>query len=247
MNNAGQERMRLNRFLASSGFGSRRACEELIREGVITVNGVVTRALHETVMPAKDTVRVRGKTVRPVGRHVYLMMYKPKGYLTTMKDPQERKSVVSLLPKTGVRLFPVGRLDRDSEGLLLFTSDGEIAHGMAHPRYAVSRYYRVDLATPFPRELLPRLESGVMAGGERLRAHKAWLQGEKRHGHQIQLVLRTGRKREIRRLLAALRFDVVRILRYGFGPLRLGSLELGNTRRLTAQEIKELRGLMREA
>jgi len=235
--------MRLNRYLAACGLGARRTCEQLISEGHVSINEYTVTDLATMVSPQTDTVCVDGEPIRPPTSHVYIMMNKPKGYITTMKDPENRRSVVSLLPKSTRRVFPVGRLDRDSEGLLLFTSDGSTAHYLSHPRFRIERFYRVDVSPPFPRNLLRSLEHGVRSHGEELAVHKASLEGRRAVGRQLNLILRTGRKREIRRLLEAHGYQARRILRYGFGPLRLGSLSTGESRTLTRAEISLLTSL----
>ena len=232
--------MRLNRYLAACGLGSRRTCEQLIREEHVSINEHIVTDLSTVVSPHTDTVSIDGEPIRPPLRHVYIMMNKPKGYITTMKDPENRRSVASLLPNSPRRIFPVGRLDRDSEGLLLFTSDGMTAQGLSHPRFGVERFYRVDVSPPFPRNRLRSLERGIRIHGEKFAVHKASLVGNRAVGRQINMVLRTGRKREIRRLLEGHGYDVRRILRYGFGPLRLGSLSPGETRHLTDSEVSTL-------
>ncbi|MBN1424431.1 rRNA pseudouridine synthase [Candidatus Fermentibacteria bacterium] len=236
--------MRLNKYLASSGLGSRRACEQLIADGIVTINGEPAQGPFQQVDPARDRVAVAGETVRPPKHPIYVMLHKPAGYITTVKDPESRRTVMSLLPKTAERLFPVGRLDRDSEGLLLFTSDGETANRLAHPRYGIQRFYRVEVNLPFPASKLRDLERGVFVEGELLAVAKARLDPPRDQGKRLELVLVTGKKREIRRLLQAMGFAVTRILRYGFGSLRLGDLPLGKTRRLSPAEIRQLKEIV---
>jgi len=232
--------MRLNKFLASCGLGSRRSCETLIAEGIVEVNGAPATGPFQQVDPDKDRVTVAGETVRQRRRAVYLMLHKPRGYLTTVSDSQSRRTVMELLPRSAVRLFPVGRLDRDSEGLLLFTSNGDVANRLAHPRYGIQRFYRVEVNTPFPASRLKDLERGVFVDRELLSVARARLASRGDSSRRLDLVLVTGKKREIRRLLHASGFDVVRILRYGFGPLRLDDLPEGKTRRLSADEVRGL-------
>ena len=238
--------MRLNRYLAACGLGSRRNCERLIIEGHVSVNDMPVTDLASVVIPGKDAVCVDGETMRIPTAHVYIMMNKPKGFITTMRDPENRRSVAFLLPHTARRVFPVGRLDKDSEGLLVFTSDGMTANGLAHPRFGIERFYHVTVSPPFPRNRLRELERGINIGGEKLSVHAASLEGKHATGRQLNLILRTGKKREIRRLLEAYGFQVRRILRYGFGPLRLGSLSPGRTRPLTGPEISSLLSLEHE-
>lgn len=233
--------MRLNKFLAACGLGSRRSCEMIIAQGVVEVNGAPARGPFQQVDPSRDRVTVAGETVRPRDHAVYLMVHKPQGYLTTTSDPSSRRTVMELLPRTGGRLFPVGRLDRDSEGLLLFTSDGEMANRLMHPRWGIQRFYRVDVNPPFPASRLRDLERGVFVEGELLAVAGARLASGGDQGRRLELVLVTGKKREIRRLLEAVGYSVTRILRWGFGPLRLGDLPEGTARKLSPAEIRQLR------
>ena len=233
--------MRLNRYLALCGLGSRRRCEALIDEGIVEVNGTVVAVPYLDIDLESDTVRVNGERVIPRTKEIYLVLNKPKGYLTTRSDPGGRRTVMALLPKRGEGVFPVGRLDRESEGLLLLTTDGDLAQRLAHPRYGVPRYYRVELTVPFPAHRVNELLNGVYDHGEHLSVSHARLHGRRGKDKRVDLVLHTGRKREIRRLFAALGYSVTRILRYGFGPLRLGTLEPGMTRPLSAREIKALK------
>jgi 23S rRNA pseudouridine2605 synthase len=233
--------MRLNKYLALCGLGSRRKCEGLIAEGIVEVNGIKAGAPYLDVDLESDTVRVNGERVMPRKKEIYLVLNKPKGYLTTRQDPADRKTVMALLPKGAEGVFPVGRLDRESEGLLLLTTDGELAQRLAHPRYGVPRYYRVELTLPFPAHRLKELQKGVYDHGEHLSVSHARLHGRRSKDKRVELVLHTGKKREIRRLFTALGCRVTRILRYGFGPLRLGALEPGTTRALTTQELHALR------
>lgn len=233
--------MRLNRYLASCGLGSRRECEQLIRDGLVTINEKPVSEPYVRVALGQDVVKVSGEGVKPPTRHLYLMMNKPKGYLTTTTDPEGRRTVMSLLPKSPDRLFPVGRLDQDSEGLLLFTTDGALAQQLAHPRYGIPRFYRVELATPFPSFRLKELQKGAQDRGEHLCVTRARLCGRGKKSKRVEVVLYTGKKRELRRLFAALGFPVIRILRYGFGSLRLGDLEPGATRVVSPDELVALR------
>jgi 23S rRNA pseudouridine2605 synthase len=233
--------MRLNRYLASCGLGSRRKCEALIEEGLVEVNGVNVTGPYVDIDVERDLVRVNEERVVPRAREIYLLLNKPKGYITTKDDPAARKTIMALLPKGAEGVFPIGRLDRDSEGLLLLTTDGALANRLAHPRYGVPRYYRVELAVPFPAQRLNELRKGIYDRGEHLSASRARLYGRKSKEKRVEVVLYTGKKRELRRLFTALGFPVTRILRYGFGPQRLGTLEPGESRPLSPQELGELK------
>ncbi len=233
--------MRLNRFLALCGLGSRRKCEELISQGLVAVNGSAVSEPSLQVLADEDRVTVGGETVLPPRKHVYIMLNKPKGIVTTTSDPQSRRTVISFLPPNLQGIPHVGRLDKNSEGLLVFTTDGDVAFRMTHPRHGVPRFYRVELSTPFPGSKLKDLVSGTSDRGEHLSVSKARLSGRDKKSKRLDMVLGTGKKREIRRLLSAFGFKVTRILRYGFGPLRLGDLASGAIRPLTAGEVAKLK------
>ncbi len=234
---------RLQKYLARAGVASRRKAEELIRAGRVTIDGRVAR-LGERV-PEGAEVRVDGKLVPPPGPPVVLALYKPPGYTTTKSDPHAERTVYELVPDLP-GLVAVGRLDRDSEGLLLFTNWGELAHRLAHPRYGVEKVYRVTSrrGTP-PRALLRRLERGVVEGGERLVAKKA-----RPAPHGAVLTLTEGKKREVRRMMRAIGYPVERLLRVKYGPVRLSGLRPGRWRRLSEEEVAALAravGLWEEA
>ncbi len=234
---------RLQKYLARAGVASRRKAEELIRSGRVTIDGRVAR-LGERV-PEGAEVRVDGKPVRPPDERVVLALHKPRGYTTTKRDPHAERTVYELVPDLP-GLVAVGRLDRDSEGLLLFTNWGELAHRLTHPRYQVERVYRVTSrrGTP-PVHLLKRLERGVVEGGERLSAKKA-----RPAPHGAVLTLTEGKKREVRRMMRAIGYPVERLLRVKYGPVRLGGLAPGRWRRLSEEEVAALArtvGLFEEA
>jgi len=228
--------MRLVKFLAHAGVASRRAAEQIVFAGRVTVGGESVRDPARDVQDG-DHVAVDGHLVALERRQVVIALNKPAGYVSTAKDPQGRPTVVSLV-QGRERLYPVGRLDADTTGLLLLTNDGELAHRLTHPRFEVPRVYRAVVRNPPVREhALRRLREGVElddgmtapAGVRRLAADR------------VELVIREGRKRQVRRMLDAVGHRVVRLERVAFGPLRLGDLPLGGHRMLRAAEIEELR------
>ncbi len=224
---------RLQKYLARAGVASRRKAEALIRAGRVTVDGRVAR-LGERV-PAGAEVRVDGRPVRPPEERVVLVLNKPRGYTTTKSDPHAVRTVYQLVPDFP-GLVAVGRLDRESEGVLLFTNWGELAFRLAHPRYGVEKVYRVvsRRGTP-PSILLRRLERGVVEGGERLVAKKA-----RPAPHGAVLTLAEGKKREVRRMMRAIGYPVERLFRVKYGPVRLGGLAPGRWRRLSEEEVAAL-------
>lgn len=230
---------RLQRALARAGFGSRRTSEELIVAGRVEVNGRVA-TLGDKVDPTHDEVLLDGVRVNldPNVRHYAL--HKPAGVVTTMRDPQGRPSVRDLLPTDGPRVFPVGRLDRDSEGLLLLTNDGELANRLTHPRYGVEKEYLAEVAgRPLARHV-SALRRGVELDDGPARATAARIVDARADRGQLRLVMTEGRKREVRRLLAAVDLPVTRLVRLRVGPVTLGSLRPGAIRELTADEVRGL-------
>jgi 23S rRNA pseudouridine2605 synthase len=229
---------RLQRALARAGFGSRRACEEVIDAGRVEVNGRVA-TLGDRVDPERDEVRVDGRRVGvdPGLRH--LALHKPRGVTTTMRDPHAERDLRGLLPK-GPRVFPVGRLDRDTEGLLLLTNDGDLAHRLAHPRHGVEKEYLAEVeGTPTARQL-GRLRRGVSLEDGVARALEARAAGRSGARGAVRLVLAEGRKREVRRMLDAVGLPVRRLVRTRVGPVRLGRLRPGEVRELTPAEVRAL-------
>ena len=242
----GSRSVRLQKFLASAGYGSRRACEEFILEGRVTVDGEDVTDLGAKVDPESQEVRVDGERVRPHRKRYYLIN-KPPGYVSTNRDPRGRPRVIDLVPEKNVRLFTVGRLDENSQGLMLVTNDGDLAERLAHPRYGVPRRYRVQVVGRPTRETLAQLKRGMHFSDGRFRVHEARIAGTKGGSTFLELVLRQGHNREIRRLLARAGHKVIFLQRVGFGPLRLGRLGLGKSRPLLPAEIKQLREYRKSA
>ncbi|SRR6266508_4220808 len=233
---------RLQRSLARAGLGSRRAGEDLIRAGRVTVNGRVA-TLGDRVDPARDRVAVDGETIPLRPDLVYLAFHKPAGVVTTARDPQGRPDLRAFAPP-GARVFPVGRLDRDSEGLLLLTNDGELSNRLMHPRYGVRKEYLAEVeGTPSERQMA-RLVRGVELEDGLARAMSARATGRAGGRGAVRVVMAEGRKREVRRMLAAVGLPVTRLVRTRVGPVRLRRLPPGEVRPLDPDEV---RALYREA
>jgi 23S rRNA pseudouridine2605 synthase len=229
---------RLQRALARAGLGSRRSCEELIRDGRVAVNGV-RATLGDRVDPTRDRVEVDGSVlvVDPGAR--YYALNKPVGVVTTLADPQGRRDLTEFLPE-GARVVPVGRLDRDTEGLLLLTNDGDLANRLTHPRYGVEKEYLAEVdGTPTARTLA-RIRAGVALEDGVARALEARGEGSTGERGAVRLVMGEGRKREVRRLLAAVGLPVRRLVRVRVGPVRVGRLKPGEIRPLSSDEIRAL-------
>ena len=239
--------MRLNRFLAAAGLGSRRACEAIITAGRVQVNGRPVTNLATTVLP-EDAVKVDNRAVH-AEQQVCVLLNKPVGFLSTRTDPNQRDTVFDLLPPDMPRLFHVGRLDLDSEGLLLLTNDGDLALRLTHPRYKIEKEYEVLLDRPFDTALTEKLLHGVyipvdnrVEGGppERVRAKAEAI--HRLGPNKLKVILRQGLKRQIRLMFLEVGYEVKRLERVRLGPLRLGRLKTGAWRYLDAGEVAALRG-----
>lgn len=232
---------RLQKFLARAGLGSRRGCETLITTGRVRINGAPARTLGVRVDPGRDVVAVDGERVRPPRRTLSLVVHKPAGCVTTLRDPEGRPVVSALVPERGLpRLFPVGRLDFDAEGLLLLTNDGELAERLTHPRYGVARTYHVKVKGQPDAAALGRLVRGVAHDGERLRAAQATLVRRTPANAWLAIVVTEGRHHQVKRLCEAIGHPVLRLQRVRFGPLVLGDLAPGRWRPVTPAEAEAL-------
>ncbi len=234
--------MRIARALALGGIAARRKCEAFILEGQVAVNGKVVRDLGRQVEPGKDEIRFRGKPLS-FEAPVYFMLHKPAGTTTTVSDPHAEKTVIELLPeqlRRDKRLFPVGRLDRETTGLLLFTNDGELANRLTHPRYEVAREYEVRLDRPLEPKDREKLLRGIQLEDGPARAEQV----KQPEPGRVQLILREGRNREVRRLLQAIGYRVNALCRLSFGPLKLGELPIGRGRLLAPEEAGKLKHLL---
>lgn len=230
---------RLQKYLADSGVASRRASEQIIAEGRVTVNGQVVRELGTKVDPAKDKVAVDGRPVRPK-RKIYVALHKPKGYLCTKKDPEGRRTIGDLLPQEWEILQSVGRLDNDSEGLIFLTNDGDFSLKLTHPRYGIRKKYIVTALGRVEPSLLARFMAGIEDAGELLKVAKARILSANNSRSVVELELAGGKNREIRRLFAAVDLEIERLQRVSIGPIKLGELPAGKWRILTETEIKSL-------
>lgn len=239
---------RLVRFLAHAGVASRRHAENLIAAGRVQVNGVVIREQGSRVDSARDIVQVDGRTVEAGSEHVYIMLHKPAGYLSTVSDPLGRPTVLDLLPPDlrRRRVYPVGRLDNDTSGLLLLTNDGDFALHLTHPRYALAKHYEALVEGRPGNTALHGLRQGVLItedNGRRYKTAPARIDYIRHEGTatRLGLTIHEGRKRQVRRMLATVGLPVLALKRLGIGTLRLDSLPGGKWRFLTEAEVSELR------
>jgi 23S rRNA pseudouridine2605 synthase len=230
---------RLQKVLAAAGVGSRRACEELIAAGRVTVDGRVA-ALGDKVDPTRAEIYVNGERVVTDARLVYLALNKPRGVVSTMDDERGRAALADYLGNVPQRVFHVGRLDADSEGLLLLTNDGSLAHRLTHPSYGVAKTYLVEVPGPVRRGLGKQLLSGVELEDGPARADAFRVVDSVPGRVLVEVVIHEGRKHIVRRLLAECGYPVTRLVRTAIGPIRLGDLKAGRTRRLTPAEVAAL-------
>ena len=232
--------VRLQKFLADAGIASRRAGEEMILEGRVSVNGEVIRELGTKVDPLHDRVHVDGRAVKPK-RKLYIAVHKPPGYICSRTDPEQRRTVQDLFPKEWASLLhSVGRLDFKSEGLIFYTNDGEFSLRMTHPRYGVRKKYLVTVKGEVTTENLRTLQKGVYEGEDVLRALQGRILKATKSHSLVELTLGEGKNREVRRMFEVLGFEVERLQRVQIGPIKLGQLPRGKWRTLTEPEIKSL-------
>ena len=235
---AADSSQRLQRFLASAGFGSRRQCEELIEAGRVDVDGQIVTKLGSTVDSSVQKIRVDGVLLKKQ-KPVYFAVNKPVGVVTTNRDPHGRPRVVDLVPPDE-RVFPVGRLDRSSEGLILLTNDGELAQRLTHPKFGVRKVYRVTVAGKVETETMRQMRKGIYIAEGFVQVEGAKLLKARSSATELEIVLREGKNREIRRILARLGHKVQTLRRIAVGPLRLGDVPPGAYRVVTSQEVEKL-------
>ncbi len=232
--------VRLQKVLAAAGIGSRRHCEELIGAGRVEVDGEVVRRYGARVDPQSQVIRVDGRRIPAREDLVYLALNKPAGVLTTMSDSRGRPTMADLLGDITERLFHVGRLDYDTEGLMLLMNDGELAHRLAHPRFGVPKTYLAEVSGPVPRDLGRELISGITLEDGVASADKFRVVERLGNRALVEVTLHEGRKHVVKRMLAAAGHPVNRLVRTHVGPISLGSLRPGSTRRLSVKEVGDL-------
>jgi 23S rRNA pseudouridine2605 synthase len=229
----------LQKVLAHAGVASRRAAEQMMLAGRVWVDGRPATTLGMRVDPQRSQIEVDGQRVHVSTDHEYILLNKPSGVVTTVRDPQGRPTVMDLI-RSDRRVYPVGRLDADTQGVLLLTDDGELTHRMSHPRYEIPRTYLVEVRGLVPDAAVRRLVAGVRLEDGPARAKTAKVIRSASSRTQLELVLTEGRKREVRRMLESIGFPAVKLVRTRFGPLTLRGLKAGKTRLLTPQEVGEL-------
>lgn len=233
--------MRLQKYLASCGIASRRTAEKYILEGRVTVNGEIVQVLGTQVDELSDLVQVDGTTVHPETEKHYLAYNKPIGEVTTVSDPEGRATVMDRFRDYPVRLFPVGRLDYDSEGLILLTNDGELMNQLLHPSYEIQKSYLTRVSNHVSDEEIRMLRKGVMIDGKLTAPAQIRLIRHEAFSTDLLITIHEGRNRQVRRMINAINHQVVRLKRVRFGPIQLGDLPSGMWRKLTDEEIQKLR------
>ncbi|MDR2116368.1 MAG: rRNA pseudouridine synthase [Planctomycetaceae bacterium] len=228
----------MQKILAVAGFGSRRQCEELIEQGRVEVDGSVA-LLGCKVDPVRSEIKVDGERLKK-SKPVYLALFKPKGYLCTNHDQQGRAKTLDLIPKTFGRLFLIGRLDMDSEGLILLTNDGALSERLTHPKYGVSKVYRVQVAGEVTQDSLNRLRQGMYFAEGFAKVSGAVIKRQHKQSTILDITLAEGKNREVRRLFARLGHKVLTLIRIAVGPVKIGKLTPAEWRHLTRQEIDQL-------
>lgn len=234
------DKIRLQKFLAECGVASRRKSEELIESGKVKVNGTVAH-IGDKVSPKKDIVLVSGKKVRKESSKYYIMLHKPRGFITTMSDEMDRKCVAQLIKDVGARVYPIGRLDKDSEGLLLFTNDGEFANAITHPTKHVPKTYRVTIRPDITEEQVTKMMTGIMIDGQKTLPADVRVVTREPNRAVVEIVLCEGRNRQIRKMCEELNLDVARLKRVAVGTIKLGMLKQGKWRHLTPEEVGRLK------
>ncbi|GKU24703.1 pseudouridine synthase [Clostridium folliculivorans] len=233
---------RLQKFMARCGVASRRKCEELILSGIVSVNDIIIKELGTKIDCDKDIVKVSGKEIRPEEKKRYIMLNKPEGYISSVKDEHDRQTVIDLI---GIqeRIFPIGRLDFDSSGLLLLTNDGEIYNKLIHPRQKIAKTYIAIVNGMFSKDDIRRFENGIDIGGYITADAKIEVLEIQEDRSKIRLQIHEGKNRQIRKMCAALNHEVLELTRVSIGEIKLGTLEKGNFRELTEAELNYIKSL----
>jgi len=231
---------RLQKLISQAGISSRRAAEDMILAGRVTVNDVVVTELGSKADPAIDTITVDGKPVRPVTSHLYILLNKPAGYMTTLDDPEGRPLVTGLLKEISERVYPVGRLDYNTEGLLLLTNDGDWANKLMHPRHEIDKEYHVRVRGKAHKSQIDQLAAGVMLDEKKTAPASVRLIKDGEQNDWLSITIHEGRNRQIRRMCEAVSLSVVRLKRVRYGNLELGFLKSGQFRTLTEAEVADL-------
>jgi pseudouridine synthase len=237
---------RIQKILAKAGIASRREAERMVVEGRVSVNGKIVETLGFKADPSRDHIKVDGKRLAPFEPRVILLLNKPRGYLSTVKDPKGRPTIMDLLKNVGWRIYPVGRLDFDAEGLLLLTNDGDLAHLLSHPRFSIPKTYLVKVAGVPEEKKLIRLRRGVRLEDGEARAVSCSLIRQREKNSWVRIVVTEGRNHLVKRMFAAIGHTVLKLKRIEYGPVRLGDLPFGQFRSLTPEEMEKVKQISSE-
>lgn len=237
-----QGTIRLNKFLANAGFEARRKIEDFLKENKVEVNGVRVFESGVRINPVKDQVRLNGRLVEPKHSYLYIMLNKPKGVISTTSDEQGRKSVLSLVSHQD-RIYPVGRLDQNTTGLILLTNDGELANKLTHPSFEVSKTYQALVSSKPSLVQLKKLRNGVYLKEGKTAPAQVEIIKDMGNRALLELTLREGKNHEVRRMCSKVGLEVIELKRVSQGPLELGNLPLGKFRDLTSEEIQKLKAI----
>jgi 23S rRNA pseudouridine2605 synthase len=231
---------RLQKLISQAGIASRRAAEEMILAGRVTVNGLVVTELGSKADPAMDSITVDGRPVKPASQHLYILLNKPAGFMTTLDDPEGRQVVTDLLPEIKERVYPVGRLDYNTEGLLLLTNDGDWANKLMHPRHEIEKEYHVRVRGKVHQSQIDQLKNGVDLDGRPTAPAQVRLIKDGEQNDWLSITIHEGRNRQVRRMCEAVSLSVVRLKRVRYGVLEMRSLKPGQHRLLTEAEARAL-------
>ena len=232
-------KVRLQKYLSECGVASRRKAEDLIMAGKVKVNGKPA-SIGDKIDPNRDTVVVAGKKIKKTKKNTYIMLHKPRGFITTLSDEMGRKCVAQLVEDVGTRVYPVGRLDRDSEGLLLLTDDGEFANALTHPTRHVPKTYRVTVRPTITEEQITALTTGIEIDGRMTMPSEVRVLEKKEGRVVLEIIIYEGRNRQIRKMCDSLGLEVARLKRTQIGSVKLGMLKQGDWRNLTEEEVHKL-------
>jgi 23S rRNA pseudouridine2605 synthase len=235
---------RLQKYMARCGVASRRSSEKIIAQGRVTVNGKIVREMGTKIDPRLDLVRVDGKVITPDSEGIYIKLNKPAGYITSVSDPQGRPTVLDLIGDIGSRVYPIGRLDYESEGLLLLTNDGELAYRLTHPKYEIDKQYYVIVNGDPVYDSIKKLRRGVNIDGCTTKPAKISRLGMQEENSIYRVTIHEGRNRQVRRMFEAIGHPVIYLKRERLGNIVLGDLGLGEWRYLSIKEIKSLKNLL---
>ena len=235
--------IRLQKFMAEAQVASRRKCEEIILSGRVAVNGETVSVLGTKIDDKTDTVTLDGREIKRGGSHIYIMLNKPEGYITTVSDRFDRPTVMDLVKDVGERIYPVGRLGYDTAGLLLMTNDGELTYRLTHPKHNINKTYIAAVDSAPTQAEIKRFESGIVIDGRKTaRAKLGIIKTDGRYTY-LKIIIHEGRNRQVRKMCEAIGHPVRRLRRAATGTLKLGSLKTGEYRHLTADEVKYLKSL----